>query len=521
MTRIRNKVVAVGMKESNRLKVDDWKDIIQVSVGLHHSVGLKSDGTVKVVQDYDLLFIDGSNSYLEPEEVTEWKNIIKVCAGDSYTVGLTSEGKVLVSSYDFDASSDYTKWNNVVDLASCMDFAIMLKDDGKLEYIANAYLDDVKDVLEWTDVVKIAVIIDDVYALKSDGTILTNSENKELALKTWNDVLSLDDKFTITESGEVIANFKGSCNEDNVSSWRDIISVSYGPYHTLGLKSDGTVLATGYHYYCATDVEHLENVVDIEAAGGYTSIIFKDGTIDIVGSHNNDDALPKKALKPFVEDSFSEWKDIINVKCSDNYIVALKKGGTIIETDGIHLDWYKRYYDEEWTDLVKIDNSDTHVVGLKSDGTVLTSFSEKIKIPSVKEWKDIIDVVAGHQFTAALTKDGTVLLELGEYSRIEGQDLNTSEWKDIIQISAAYNYIVGLKSDGTVVSSGVNQDGRCDFDNWIDIKAIATSKGHCVGLKSDGTVVATGDNEHGQCEVSGWKDVKKIAVGDNHTVGLI
>ncbi len=34
----------------------------------------------------------------------------------------------------------------------------------------------------------------------------------------------------------------GQCE---VSDWTDIVSVSAGAYHTVGLKSDGTVVATG------------------------------------------------------------------------------------------------------------------------------------------------------------------------------------------------------------------------------------------------------------------------------------
>ena len=43
----------------------------------------------------------------------------------------------------------------------------------------------------------------------------------------------------------------GQCN---VSYWKDIIAVSAGSSHTVGLKKDGTVVATGDNDYGQCDV---------------------------------------------------------------------------------------------------------------------------------------------------------------------------------------------------------------------------------------------------------------------------
>ena len=39
-------VVAVGYNEYGQIDVSDWKDIVDISAGSHHTVGLKSNGTV-------------------------------------------------------------------------------------------------------------------------------------------------------------------------------------------------------------------------------------------------------------------------------------------------------------------------------------------------------------------------------------------------------------------------------------------------------------------------------------------
>mgnify|MGYP003442152156 CR=1 FL=1 len=39
----------MGDNEDNQCNVSDWKDIVSVSAGTNHTVGLKSDGTVVAV----------------------------------------------------------------------------------------------------------------------------------------------------------------------------------------------------------------------------------------------------------------------------------------------------------------------------------------------------------------------------------------------------------------------------------------------------------------------------------------
>ena len=58
----------------------------------------------------------------------------------------------------------------------------------------------------------------------------------------------------LKSNGTVVAT--GSNREDQcaVSDWRDIVAISAGRVHTVGLKSDGTVVATGSNYEDECDV---------------------------------------------------------------------------------------------------------------------------------------------------------------------------------------------------------------------------------------------------------------------------
>ena len=71
-------VVAVGDNESGQCDVSDWTDIVAVSVGDYHTIGLKSDGTVVAVGANDIGQCD----------VSDWTDIVAVSAGSGCTVGL-------------------------------------------------------------------------------------------------------------------------------------------------------------------------------------------------------------------------------------------------------------------------------------------------------------------------------------------------------------------------------------------------------------------------------------------------
>ena len=274
-------------------------------------------------------------------------------------------------------------------------------------------------------------------------------------LKEANDnpTVSADNYHTVglESDGTVVAagdNYSGQCD---VSGWRDIVAVSAGQYHTVGLKSDGTVVAAGDNH---------------------------DGRCDVSG-----------------------WKDIVAVSAGQYHTVGLKSDGTVVAA-GLNRDGQCDV--SGWKDIVAVSAGAAHTVGLKSDGTVVAVGNNKYGQCDVSGWKDIVAVSAGGYYTIGLKSDGTVVA--AGYNG-NGQ-CNVSDWKDIVAVSAGHKNTVGLKSDGTVVATGENGYGQCDVSGWKDIVAVSAGVTHTVGLKSDGTVVAAGNNGDGQCDVSGWTDIK-------------
>ena len=69
-----------------------------------------------------------------------------------------------------------------------------------------------------------------------------------------------------------------------VYSWTDMKQVAMGAAHSVGLREDGTVAATGDNTYGQCDVEEWNNIVFIDASENCTIGITEDGTLMMAGS---------------------------------------------------------------------------------------------------------------------------------------------------------------------------------------------------------------------------------------------
>lgn len=255
----------------------------------------------------------------------------------------------------------------------------------------------------------------------------------------------------LKSNGTVVAVGSNSFNQGNVRGWSDIVSVSAGSVHTLGLKYDGMVVVTGDNGYGQCDVKNWKDIVSISAGGWHSVGLKSDGTVVAVGDNENGQC------------NVSSWKNIVSVS-----------GG---------------FY---------------HTVGLRKDGTVVAVGSNENGQCDVEDWRDIVAVAAGGWHTVGLKSDGTVVAAgLNSDGRCD-----VNNWTDIVSVSAGNWHTVGLRSDGTVLAVGENGSGQCDVDEWSNIAAVSAGREVTVGLKQDGTAMAVGNNEYEQCNVEEWKNLK-------------
>ena len=271
----------------------------------------------------------------------------------------------------------------------------------------------------------------------------------------------------------------------DVVAVRDTVSAGWN--HTVGLKSDGTVVAVGYNKYGQCDVSGWTDIVAVSAGSDHTVGLKADGTVVAVGDNEGG------------KRDVSGWTDIVAISAGDDYTVGVKTDGTVV---AVGYEYYIQGLDR-WTDIVAVSAGDYHTVGLKSDGTVVAKGSDNDGECDVGGWTDIVAVSAGWNHTVGLKSDGTVVaVGYNKYGQCD-----VSGWTDIVAVSAGVGYTVGLKRDGTVVAVGDNGGGKRDVGDWTNIVAVSGGDRHTVGLKSDSTVVAVGD-EDGKCDVGGWTDIK-------------
>ena len=276
--------------------------------------------------------------------------------------------------------------------------------------------------------------------------------------------------------------------ERSFELWEQITqreTIAVGSLFTVGLRSDGTVVATGINQ----DVSDWTDIVAISAGISHTVGLRSDGTVVAVGENE------------YGRCDVSDWTDIVAISAGDYFTVGLRSDGTVVAVG--YNNWGQCDV-SDWTDIVAVSAGWYHTMGLRSDGTVMVAGNRQDGRCNVSTWKDIVAVSADQRHTVGLRSNGRVVAVGYNYS---GQ-CDVFTWKDIVAVSAGGYHTVGLKADGTVVTMGLNKRGQCDVSNWTDIVAVSAGLYHTVGLKSDGTVVAVGENEYGLCDVSGWTDIK-------------
>ena len=270
---------------------------------------------------------------------------------------------------------------------------------------------------------------------------------------------------SFTNSGSATTTFTMPAQAVTVTAHFELVNfmVSAGALHTVGLKSNGTVLAVGDN---------------------------QQGQCDVGG-----------------------WTDIAQVVAGGFHTVGLESDGTVVATGN---NIYGQCDVNGWANIVQVAAGGYHTVGLKSDGTVLAVGHNYYGQCDIGTWTNIIQVAAGGFYTLGLKSNGTVVA-VGDNSY--GQR-NIGSWTNIIQVSAGDAHTVGLRSNGTVVAVGDNERGQCNVGAWTNVMEVSSGGFHTVGLRVNGTVLAVGDNHHGECDVSGWTGIIQIDAGWQFTVGL-
>ena len=187
---------------------------------------------------------------------------------------------------------DLQGWETVQKLQILSSTLVGTKEDNT--YVTSDNIDvsrlKAKDILSVNDTLG-------MFGVKKDGAVsvpnaleISTKKEAETLVDTvakWKDIVLVEGTPTtrivgLTKTGRVKvapAISKDTSGSDKTASWRNIVDVATGQYHTVGLQADGTVVATGNNDYGQCNVSEWTDIIAIEAGNLFTIGVKKDGTV--------------------------------------------------------------------------------------------------------------------------------------------------------------------------------------------------------------------------------------------------
>ena len=261
-----------------------------IAAGYIHTVAIREDGKVVTA---------GSNDKCQCN-VKSWTDIVSVAAGDYHTVGLKSDGTVVVAGdYSYAGGWGVSGWTDIVAIAGGGRHVVGLKSDGTV-VVGGETGEGVDDVSDWRDIVAVAAGRLHTVGLKSDGTVVATKFDNSWGARRGRDTSAYD---------------RG---QSEVDDWTDIVAIEAGKYHTVGLKSDGTVVAVGDNEYGQCDVSDWTDIIAVAAGELHTVGLKADGTVVAVGRNN------------YTQINVSGLSDVVQIAAGGLHTVALKADGSVV-----------------------------------------------------------------------------------------------------------------------------------------------------------------------------------------------
>ena len=290
----------------------------------------------------------------------------------------------------------------------------------------------------------------------------------------------------IADEDEAVFAFRGMTPEarakrEALGAQRDALPqgiIAVGFYHTVGLQSDGRVVACGDNSFGQCDVGALHGVKAVAAGAYHTVALHSDGTVSAIGRDSEEQC------------ATAEWRNVTAIAASDYATFGLTEDGTLLCTG-----FYDYSEPESWSGLKAVAGGSYNLAALRADGSVWSY--PALKGLDALRGAEVVDVNTG--YAVAVLGDGSVV----------STNFDLSAWHDILAVSASSTAILALDAEGRVSAHFFRESDRIDFSSVADAVAIAAGGTHFAVVLSDGSVRVFGQNACGEADTASWS----LAVG--------
>ena len=251
---------------------------------------------------------------------------------------------------------------------------------------------------------------------------------------------------------------------------RDVLDVGF--FHTVGLRSDGTVLACGSNEFGQCDVSGWTDVTAVACGAYHTVALRSDGTVAAAGRNTEHQC------------DVSGWTGVTQIAACDYATFARLSDGTVVACGFV--DYYML---PDWGAVDRIFAGSYDVGALRGGEALISHLSARSA-----ELTELVDLALNTGFSVGLRADGTLVSPQTELPA----------WEHVAAVSASGTSVLALTDEGRVLSHFFRPGDAVDTASLRDVTAMAAGGTHFAFLRTDGSVTVLGETDAGQGDTAGW-----------------